>query len=143
MILQYEPSHLSLFPLQDAQKGEVGMLDVNAAELLVEKSKGMAWTLVYGERIGACVGMIPIWSGRYEAWGFISGELGGPGMLAVHRDVKEILKFFTYRRIEMTVQTGFGAGARWAKMLGFTYEGTMQGWAPDGTDYDLFSLVRK
>lgn len=91
-----------------------------------------------------CAGLIPQWPGRAVAW-MITDQRSGPAMLWLHRQVSqfltEIQTHASFRRIELTVLSGFSAGHRWAKMLGFKPEGLMKSYDVNGQNHVLFARV--
>lgn len=91
----------------------------------------------------ACAGVLPMWAGRGMAWAFISKEAHGNNFMSVHRAVKRFLDNCYLQRIEMTVDSEFTEGHRWAHMLGFTLEcPRMRAYRPDGGDCALYARVR-
>lgn len=88
-------------------------------------------------------GLFPQWENRAAVWSLVSAY-AGPHMKGIHREVMRKLKMFNdqYRRLELTVDVGFTQGHRWAKMMGFSPEGLLNAYHPDGKDVIMYSRVR-
>lgn len=98
------------------------------------QQQGQAWAVVSGDgEVLALAGVAQQWEGRGLAWCLLS-ESAGRHMIGLTRIVGRYLGALDYRRLEMYVDAQFGAGCRWAEMLGFkneTPEG-MVGFLPNG-----------
>lgn len=96
--------------------------------------QGSAWAVVAADgEVLALAGVAEQWEGRGLAWCLLS-ESASSHMVGLTRAVGRYLGALDYRRLEMYVDAQFGAGCRWAEMLGFkneTPEG-MVGFLPNG-----------
>ena len=107
-----------------------------------ELEKSFAFTGFVDDRIIACAGIQPMWSGVGKIWAVLAQDIGGYGLLAVHKAVRRVLAMRPERRLEAEIDSSFEEGHRWIKMLGgFVFEGTMRGYAPDGRDCDRYARV--
>lgn len=138
-VVAYEPEHLERLRLQPAQAYLSGRIGSEYARAMVVD--GQSFSALSGDRVIACAGLIPLWAGRAHAWALLA-EDAGRDLLAVHRAVGRFLSLSTVRRIETSVYHEFAAAHRWARLLGFRWEGLMRGYAPDGRDCDLYARVR-
>lgn len=105
---------------------------------------GKAYTIEDDEgEVLIIFGMSFQWQDRALAWSFIS-EKAGKHFLAIHREVvRQIEDFQKYcRRLEMTVDVDFRQAHRWAKLLGFSVEGYLRAYRPDGGDVIMYSRIR-
>lgn len=94
-----------------------------------------------GAVVGAA-GIYPIWHGRAICWALL-GANAGPYFVQIHRAVKRFLAIQQFRRLECTVDCGFDAGHRWARMLGFKREAErMQAFDAAGRDHALYARIR-
>ncbi|MBQ8678064.1 MAG: hypothetical protein IJ529_06310 [Alphaproteobacteria bacterium] len=97
-----------------------------------------------GEVLGV-VAVVKVYDGRGIVTSFISAD-AGRSMLQLVRIAKELITDGMYElkldRLEMSVLAGFQHGERFAKMLGFEYEGTMRNYYK-GRDYKLFAKIRR
>jgi hypothetical protein len=136
----FTPDHFRRLLLQPSQAVMQPMLaDPSYADML--HKAGPAYAAVDGDVVIACLGVIPQWEGRAIAWGLV-GRNAGRNMLAIHRGVSRFLELCEHRRVETSVATNFDEGHRWARLLGFTREGTMSAYAPGGYDCDLYARIR-
>lgn len=94
-----------------------------------------------GMDVIACAGAFEVWNGRAQAWSMLSLRMP-EYVMGVHRAVKRFLDSYKVRRVEITVDPRSEAAIQWAKRLGFTYEGTMPGYTPQGDTMDLYARVR-
>lgn len=141
MIVTFKPSHLERLLLQPAQEGMRPVMQDPSYGLSLARS-GPCYAAVSGDEVLACAGLIPQWPGRAVAWALIGAD-AGRCFVGLHRAVKRALDMHEYRRVETGVASDFEAGHRWARMLGFTREGRMRAYTPDGRDCDLYALVRQ
>lgn len=140
MIVALQQDHLRRLDLQKAQSFFGTMM--NDPEYLAGLvSSGPAYTLLNGDEVLACAGIVPQWQNRAMAWALV-GANAGRAMVALHRAVLRCFEIHPCRRIETTVASKFPEGHRWARMLGFEREGTMTAFAPDGADYDLYARIQ-
>lgn len=135
IIVPFQVEHLQGLRLQPAQAGSP-LLAPEQAGLL-----GHAYTaLSEGEPV-ACGGLYELWPGRALAWTYLGASVGRE-FVALHRTVKRHLELAPWRRVEAYVEAGFPQGHRWVRTLGFTLEGFLRGFMPDGKDMVLYSRVR-
>lgn len=133
----YQPEHLRLLKLQPIQRWCQSMLD---DELLNELKSCEGYTGFIGDVPVICAGTIELWHGRHLAWSFL-GEQAGKHMFQITRVVSRYLEMKQFRRVEAYVDSDFPQGHRWIKRLGFTYEGTMEAFLPDGRNQALYARV--
>ena len=137
-IRPFEPADLAVIKLQPAQMYLSEWVTRDQANSLAEYP---SYTAFEGASAVAAAGIVPMWQGRAMAWAFISA-VGPHKFLRVHRAVKHFLDGCFIQRIEMTVDSDFTQGHRWARMLGFNLEAErMQAYAPDGHDCALYARV--
>lgn len=139
MIVPMTAAHLATLSLQPAQQlfSEIVRQPAYVQSLI---DGGPAYALVDGDEVFATAGLLPQWEGRAVAWALVS-EAAGRRMVELHRAVLRCFEMHPFRRVETTVATHFEEGHRWARLLGFEREGTMRGYAPNGTDCDLYARV--
>lgn len=139
---QFQPGDLAEIEPQAAQPAARGVPREMAWALL---RAGPAFTARDGAgRIVLTAGFQILHAGHARCWcvlaavdGFALAEL-----TRRTRNVIEAMQADHCRRIDMEVETAFGPGHRWAKLLGFTRECTMRGYGPEGQDFDLYARVR-
>ena len=134
----FHPADLAVIKLQPAQMYLSEWVTKDQAEALAEYP---SYTAFDGPSAVAAAGIVPMWQGRAMAWAFIA-SIGPQRFIRVHRAVKHFLDGCFIQRIEMTVDSDFPAGHRWARLLGFELEAErMQSYAPDGHDCALYARV--
>lgn len=139
-LVKLQPEHLFQFTPQAAQSAILHVLTADYARALVDQCP-VGWTgLVDGQVVG-CAGISECWPGRAEAWTLLA-----PDALAVfreiHRTVRRVLADGPWHRIEMKVDAGHAAAARWAEHLGFEREGLMRKYTADQRDVYLYARVK-
>jgi len=131
MIVQpFKPYHIDLLRaqgVQGAQLGEVSLV-LGAYENV---PPGPAVTGFEGDRILICGGIAKIAPGNGICWALLAAD-PGKHMHALHFAVKRFISLQPWRRLEATVEEGFGAGCRWVELLGFKFEGSMPKYGPKG-----------
>lgn len=138
-IEQLQPMMLAEIRLQDAQASELAHLDliVHGHRLC---QRGPAFVVRIDGRPVAAAGLAEIHPHHATAWAII-GEDAGPAMLAFTRAIRRVFAAGAYARIDMTVQAGFAAGQRWARMLGFRFACRLMKFGADASDHDLFERL--
>jgi hypothetical protein len=100
---------------------------------------GPCYTARSGGRIVCCAGVVNLWEGRASAWALLSAD-AGRCMTALHRAVVEFLDGCGIERVEAYVVPDFMPGHRWARMLGFEFEGTLRAFQR-GQDMVMYARV--
>ena len=139
-IVPFQPDHLQQIDLQAEQSVTRDYL--NNGEYAQSLAAQEGWTVIHDGAVIACAGFIKVWGNRHQAWAVISATIGPAGMLLLTKAALRGLQIRT-GRIECYVATGFEAGHRWARMLGFTLETPepMRQWLPDGSDASQYSRI--
>lgn len=120
-----------------------GYLRANT-EMLCQSHGVIAHTLRENGRVVAIFGLTIIWPGVVEVWSLLSREVKRIP-LAVIKNILLGLSFYQkhlhVKRFQMTVKNDYMDGHRFARFLGFTHEGVMHAWGPDGSDFALYGRV--
>jgi len=91
-------------------------------------------------------GAAKIWDGLHEAW-FMVGEATRRYGIAMTKVAKKfiLLKFQedSLNRLQITVRCDDVRAYKWAKCLGFSEDGVMRRFGPDGSDFFMMSIVRE
>lgn len=140
----YRPYHLQLMiaqgDVQDAQRGDLSYVPANLARVF--RVPGQAMAVLKGERVLLCGGIIPEGPTSGLMWAVIA-KSAGRHMLFLHRGVQRFIDAQGLRRVEATVEKGFGEGCRWLALMGFEYEGDMRAYGVDGKDHERWARVRR
>lgn len=132
--------HLAGMTLQGGQAWAQGHIETAGIR---ELEGGTAFTAMEDDRPIACAGVVQVEKGRWLAWSYISAGVTPRNFLRIHGAVRDFLRGFDARRIEMVVDYQFSQGHRWAEMLGFTVEARcMRKYNIDGSDASLYALVK-
>lgn len=95
---------------------------------------GNARTILLGDQVLMCGGVIQQWPGRSVAWALFDAK-AGPHMRKITRLTREFFDDVP-GRIEFTVRCDFPAGHTWARLLGFQVETPyMKNYGPSGEDH--------
>lgn len=146
--VKYAPHDLSCINLQpEHAKWREQLLAPGYAEAL--DTPGRAWTAIEGKKVLGSGGFSPQWPGRSIAWAVIGTEIPVRAWPRVKNTVKREIEKEMQRqkdecghaRIEFTVPAHFAPGLRLAAALGFTVEGAMPKYGPEGADQYLFAKV--
>jgi len=140
IVTPYKPAHLESLLLQPDQAHMVSLL-ANPAYRQSLAIEGKSFTAMEGTRVLGCGGLIPLWEGRAEAWSLLSSNLRRE-FVGIHRAALRYLDSCGFRRIEATVDAQFERAVVWIEMLGFTYEGPLAKYTPDGRDCLRFARIR-
>lgn len=137
IVVPFEPSHALAMDVQPAQR-----MSEFSPEALAAPA-GDAWTGMVDGRPVACAGLVEVWAGRAYAWALLAAY-AGPHMVSITRAIRCRLARSPYRRVEMAVDAGFSAGARWAELLGFERETPMpmRKYLPNGRDAWLYARTK-
>jgi RimJ/RimL family protein N-acetyltransferase len=138
-IVPFEVRHLDTIMLQPAQQQFFSYFDPSYAEAL--KVSGPCFTAINNGRVLGCAGLVKQWENRAIAWALLSGNVG-KDFIKVHRAVARFLDLCEFRRVEAFVDVNFVQGHRWIEMLGFSPEGYMRQFNPDGGDAMMYARLK-
>lgn len=95
-----------------------------------------------GETVFVC-GIVPYWKGHAEAWTYVSSNVreyvGAYGLI---RDILHVLIVkWKLHRITARCRAHVPEQNRFLRHLGFTKEGTMPWYGPNGEDYNVYGRL--
>lgn len=132
-VIEYRPEHLQNIRAKKVHEGEVP-----------ETVLTQAVTVMHGEKPVAIFGAFLFVPGVLHLWGLISDDVKEKP-LAFHGLVRDLLHYYEKkngaRRLQMDVKADFIEGQKWARALGFQYEGTMKRYGANGEDFHLYARV--
>lgn len=138
-LTHFRPQHGRAIHEQSATAYLRPMLAEQHYEALAQQAH--SYTVLRDGKVIACMGVVGHWPGRGEAWAMLDAAMPHD-FLAIHHLARRFLRVGVFRRVEAVVETGFEAGHRWARALGFELEAPrMAGYGPDGRDYSLYARV--
>jgi hypothetical protein len=138
----FHASHLYQLELDKDAIGPLVALDDLATRAERAANSEFAITVFYKLQTAACFGLNFLWPGTAEGWLLPSKvALEHPQLLT-----RGTMRFFdtigpamNLRRVQIVVCVDHKRAVRWAKFLGFTQEGRMAKYGPEGKDYYLFA----
>ena len=122
ILIPFEPHHLKHLELQSAQEEHYEDFEDFAA-YGNQLKRGLAYTVIDGENISLCCGVLDKWQGVGCGWVLFSKHFRPHCFRSVHRNILGFMDTMLkerYHRIEITVRLDYKKGHRWAKLLGFT-----------------------
>ena len=135
-VIPFEQSHLEAITLKNCHRGELGESGVGTEAISFMKD---------GSPIAIFGGKI-VTRGVIQYWGLVSDRVR-ECPIAFHKSVRLFLDFhkdkYALRRMQMTVRGDYKEGFAWAESLGFSFEGMMRSYGPEGDDYAMFGRVTK
>jgi len=135
-IAAFRPEHLEALDLQRAQA--FSREHLTQPYLLELATTGPAFTVFAGETPIFCGGLREYGPERGILWAMISRD-AGRHFVALHRRTRALIREWAKERDLFTAcQAGFGAGARWLEMLGFTRVCALGPYGPAGVPHDLY-----
>lgn len=133
-IVPFEPTHLAEIDIKACHLGEK-----------VESISTPAITFLLGGEPISIFGGLQICPGNLQIWGLCSEKVRARP-IAFFKALKLMLDFYAtekkMHRIQMSVIESYREGQRFAEALGFSYEGTMTNYGPDGSNYFLYARTR-
>lgn len=136
IVVPYSPEHLERLEPRDCYaSGECPKTIMNSAFTFLDR----------GEVVAICGGF-PFVPGVIHFWGLLSEKITRTP-IAFHKRCLDVLEWYEKqekpRRIQIDVRADYVMGKRWAESLGFTLEGTMPAWAPDGAAHHLYGRLNR
>lgn len=112
-------------------------------KLIAAQAKfGDAFTMIVHGKPAACFGSVKIWDGVEEMWLLIDDRARKMAKTLT----KSAIEFVDFRaiagnlhRLQITVRCEDMRAVRWARAIGFSIDGMMMKYGPDGSDYYLMS----
>jgi hypothetical protein len=142
-VVPLTPAHLLAIRdrLQPAQAHLAGEIDGDGyARMLIDN--GPAFAVLRDGAPVAAGGVMDDGRGKATAWSLLTPE-AGPIMRTITRLVRGFFMAGQWRRAEIMVRADHIEGWRWARLLGFEFEGTLRKWGADGADYHVFSIIKE
>jgi hypothetical protein len=133
----FQPYHIDLLRAQGVQSAQLGEVSIVPATSVIQPP-GPALTVFDQDRVVLCGGVIMQAPGRGECWALMT-EGAGKYMHWLHFAAKRFISIQRWRRLEASVPQGFGQGCRWVKLLGFSFEGELKNYGPQGETYLRFA----
>lgn len=142
-VVPYRAWHLDALiagSVQPAQRRSVSHVPAGIGK--VYEMPGLALTALDGDHVLMVGGVLPLTLRMGSLWAVLA-EDAGAHMLRLHRGTLRFLEIGKWRRLEATVEVGFGAGCRWLELLGFTLESPRVSYGDNGEDHLAYVKVQR
>lgn len=139
IVAPFKREHLDILELQQAQAWIRPMFNTKEYRDAIEGS-GPCFTGFHDGEVLGCAGIVHVWEGRAYAWALMSA-IAGRHFISVFRAISRFLELQSIKRIEAVVQSDFEQGHRMIKMLGFSFEGELKAYLPNGADCAIYGRV--
>ena len=106
---------------------------------------GPAWTVLDGEEVIACGGVVRFWPGVGESWCWAGAGVDAvPVAFArlVRRIVQDLTQGHGFHRLQLHARLDDVRANRFATHLGFTLEGRCPGFGADRSTHNLYGRFR-
>lgn len=134
----FEAAHAERIRLQPCQHEGASYADRRHYE---ELAKTPAFTVMDGDEVLMCAGVLQVWPGRHVCWSMLAEGIGHR-MVSCVRHALRFLAEQPAGRYEMDVEVGHAEGARMAKALGFDLETPrLKSFYPNGGDGTMYVRV--
>lgn len=144
-IENFKPEHLSLFIPRDILYQE--NWEKFSEEMRLNGESGMIdiITLVRGKAVVAFAGLVHQRNGVAEGAiipGVLVDSYKKEFFIAIHGLVTQFVpKVFGIHRLEIAISNDWEAGDKWARKLGFKFEGIARAWSQDKKDHSIYARV--
>jgi hypothetical protein len=143
-IAPFEAWHLERLEARRFEAQELACLGDVKRRAVFYQQAGPAWTGLYDGEIMACCGVIILWAGVAEAW-LVTTNLCEQHRLSFHRAIKQnlarLIADMGLQRLQAAVHAEHVVSQKWVERLGFSHEGLMAAYGPDGSDYVRYAKV--
>jgi len=126
--------------LETLPNGLIGDYEKSCREA---EQEGLAFTVIYEDKMVACAGIIIQRKGIGLAWALYPPDIGKHHIdPRITKDkLRELMEEYGLWRVESTVRADFPAGQSYLRYMGFEREGLMKKNEPDKTDSILYAIV--
>ena len=141
-IVEYDPAHAFDIISRGLRDEDQWLKDQDWVEAANGwHTYGPGWTLIEDEVV-MCFGVVFLGNGNGEVWGLMS-ELINKYPVAISKAIKSKLSEMMkdLKRLQTIIHPDHKKAIRFAKFLGFSYEGTMKKIAVTGDDLMLYGRV--
>lgn len=141
-----------MIEIRDLQNGDIEYVRENPLEGAVKNYPKMiptppAFTALFEDKIVGVGGLLILWDGVGEMWLMLTADCKREGIFgimalqAIKDKVDELIREHKMRRVQCTVRVDFPKARKMVEALGFTLEGLMRCYCPDGSDVWLFARI--
>lgn len=103
---------------------------------------GISVAVIHDEKVIGIGGMSPLWEGVADGWSIVTPWLIDHPIAMTKAFRIFINQYSTkFKRVQITVEEGFEQGRAFAEFLGFTPEGRMEYYSPDGKTHIRYARI--
>jgi hypothetical protein len=142
-VVKTEPSHFDLIEFRDEEARALALDPYAQQRFIMLGESGSVGTVMYDGRILCIMGHFMLWPGVWEIFTFPSKYIDRYAYQYLKyskRYLKTQMSVFGIRRYQ-TTSLDNEVTNRWMEFLGFTKEGNLKGYGPDGADYCSWRLI--
>jgi hypothetical protein len=133
-VIPFEPEHYVEIAIGQQNWSCVDPLEAGK----LYKSRGVAISGLYNDKLVICAGIAMPWKGLGEMWAIFS-----PDAPRCHLSINKAARKFVWgmineaklRRVQASVDLTFTKGLRWVEWLGFKFDGISEKYGPNGEDF--------
>ena len=144
-IVPFDMAHVNLMDLKEEYVDEVFRTPAGLEQLEIAAEAGDAFTLMHDGRILCVGGVSNVWTGVGQVWLIPSQYVNDYSLIFV-KYVKNFLgsmmKSHGLHRMQAVISAELPNGQKWITKLGFTKEGLMAHYSPNGIDYYLYAKLK-
>jgi len=140
--LPFVPDHFDHLDIDQPEITVLAKGDQLKFMIASQAAMGAAVTAFMYNRPIAVFGVVHIWNGVGEMWSLFDNAAREyrATMLRGGRTFTDIaMRYLHLHRLQITVRCEDMRAVRWARAIGFTIDGMMIAYGPDGSDYYLMS----
>lgn len=139
-IKKFKITDLEKLNVQEGQRGTIAYMD---EDILAIEDNHLAISCFDGEEYLCSGGLLIASDSKAFLWSVIDKNVDAKRFYKIHKIAQRLLESHSQiDRIEAVVDNEFEQGHRWIRLLGFSREGTMRRYYPDGQNADLYAKVR-
>jgi hypothetical protein len=140
--IPYQPGHGCLIDRSDS---DGAWLANPGFQFDAQAASGTAITMLADRRVVCIGGVARLWPGLGEVWMVPTRAARKKPLALTHAAIETIeysLQSLRLNRVQCFCKTEDERAKRWAVALGFSREATLRKYGAEGSDYDIFSIVR-
>lgn len=140
-VVVYKPDHFDLLEIREREVGSMGIIGKAKEKMAALSQVGNCFTMIFDGKILGVVGWFELWPGVCELFVLPTIHLPGAGRVFAKAMKKYLFSFEKVknaRRIQIT-SVKDELHIRWLTWLGFTIEGTLKQYGPNGEDFLMWA----
>lgn len=145
-LVEYKKEHAEWIFENNLRKEDLLGVDREVLQKVAEdwEMSGPAWSLLDGEKVVGCGGIVLQEWRKGTAWLLLSGLFYDNVRVSyrlIRTKLQEVVKEYGLRRVDMYVVASQPKSVSFAEHLGFELEGCLKAFGPNGEDYFILGRV--